>query len=137
MKKTSRKSFLSTTAILSGGLLTSCNSITTSENKLKKQIKPNIILCMTDKQGWGHSGYNDHPVLRTPHLDKMAKKGLQFNRFYADAPVCSPPRGICITGRHPYRYGIPNANTGKMKEEEHTLAEILKTQGYATGHLGK
>ena len=102
-----------------------------------KSLPPNIILCMTDDQGWGDTGYNGHPVLRTPNLDQMAKDGIRFDRFYAGAPVCSPTRGSCITGRHPYRYGIPFANTGHMKKEEITLAEVLKTQGYATGHFGK
>jgi len=98
---------------------------------------PNIILCMTDDQGWGDTGYNGHSVLRTPHLDQMAKDGVRFKRFYSGAPVCSPTRGSCITGRHPYRYGIPFANTGHIKKEEITLAEALKAQGYATGHFGK
>ena len=61
---------------------------------------------------------------------------MKFNRFYAAAPVCSPTRGSCITGRHPFRYGIL-ANSGHMKPEELTLAELLKKQGYTTGHFGK
>ncbi|MBJ42283.1 MAG: N-acetylgalactosamine 6-sulfate sulfatase [Planctomycetaceae bacterium] len=100
-------------------------------------VSPNIILCMTDDQGWGDAGYNGHPVLRTPCLDQMAKDGIRFNRFYSGAPVCSPTRGSCITGRHPYRYGIPYANNGHMKKEELTIAEVLRTQGYTTGHFGK
>jgi len=99
--------------------------------------QPNIILCMADDQGWGDTGYNGHPVLRTPHLDQMAKEGLRFERFYSAAPVCSPTRGSCLTGRHPYRYGIPYANTGHLKKEEISLAEVLKTKGYRTGHFGK
>jgi arylsulfatase A-like enzyme len=98
---------------------------------------PNVILCMADDQGWGDTGYNDHPVLKTPHLDQMAKEGLRFERFYAGAPVCSPTRGSCLTGRHPYRYGIRFANDGHMQVEEVTLAELLRTQGYTTGHFGK
>lgn len=111
------------------GLLTSLASA--------KSERPNIILCMTDDQGWGDTGYNGHPVLRTPHLDQMSKEGIRFDRFYSSSPVCSPTRGSCLTGRHPYRYGIPYANTGRMKDEEITLAEILKSKGYATGHFGK
>jgi arylsulfatase A-like enzyme len=99
--------------------------------------KPNVILCMTDDQGWGDTGYNGHPVLRTPNLDAMVQAGLRFDRFYSGAPVCSPTRGSAITGRHPYRYGITYANKGHMRPEEITLAEALKTQGYATGHFGK
>lgn len=99
--------------------------------------KPNIVLCMADDQGWGDTGYNGHPFLKTPHLDAMAASGLRFDRFYAGAPVCSPTRGSALTGRHPYRYGIYTANTGHMRGGETTLAEALKTQGYATGHFGK
>lgn len=98
---------------------------------------PNIILCMTDDQGWGDTGYNGHPVLRTPNLDQMAEDGICFDRFYSGAPVCSPTRGSCITGRHPYRYGITFANEGQMKKEEITLAEVLRNKEYATGHFGK
>ncbi len=99
--------------------------------------KPNVILCMADDQGWGDVGYNGHPYLKTPNLDAMASAGLRFDRFYAGAPVCSPTRGSALTGRHPFRYGIPTANAGHMRTEEMTLAEALKTQGYATGHFGK
>lgn len=100
-------------------------------------VRPNIILVMADDLGWADVGFNGNKVVQTPHLDAMASNGLVFNRFYAAAPVCSPTRGSCLTGRHPYRYGIPNANAGHMLPEEITLAEILKEQGYATGHFGK
>ena len=99
--------------------------------------RPNIILCMSDDQGWGDVGYNGHPYLKTPNLDAMSRAGMRFDRFYAGAPVCSPTRGSALTGRHPFRYGIYHANVGHMKSEELTLAEALKTQGYATGHFGK
>ena len=99
--------------------------------------KPNVILCMTDDQGWGDTGYNGRKELKTPNLDAMSREGIRFDRWYAGAPVCSPTRGSCITGRHPYRYGIFHANVGHMPKEEITLAEALKTQGYTTGHFGK
>jgi len=99
--------------------------------------KPNIILVMCDDLGWGDVGFNGNKIIHTPHLDAMAKNSLRFERFYAAAPVCSPTRGSCITGRHPYRYGVYFANTGHMKTEELTLAELLKKHGYATGHFGK
>jgi len=67
----------------------------------------------------------------------MAGSGIQFNRFYSAAPVCSPTRGSCLTGRHPYRYGIFSANIGYLRDEELNLAEVLKDQGYVTGHFGK
>ena len=99
--------------------------------------RPNIILCMSDDQGWGDVAYNGHPVLRTPHLDQMSKEGMRFDRFYSTSPVCSPTRAGVLTGRHPYRHGVPFANVGKLKAEEITLPEVLRAQGYATGHFGK
>jgi arylsulfatase A-like enzyme len=99
--------------------------------------RPNIILAMADDMGWGDPGFNGNTVIRTPHLDALAKTGLRFDRFYSGAPVCSPTRGSCLTGRHPYRYGIWSANQGHMRAQEVTLAEALKTLGYATGHFGK
>jgi arylsulfatase A-like enzyme len=98
---------------------------------------PNVVLVMCDDLGWGDVGFNGNKVIRTPHLDAMSRGGLKFNRFYAQAPVCSPTRGSCITGRHPYRYGVYFANIGHMRPEELTLAEILRDHGYTTGHFGK
>jgi arylsulfatase len=99
--------------------------------------RPNIILCMADDLGWGCVGYNGADVIRTPHLDVMSREGIRFDRFYAAAPVCSPTRASCLTGRHPYRTGVFFANTGILRPEEITLAEVLKPHGYATGHFGK
>lgn len=99
--------------------------------------RPNIILVMTDDQGYGDVAFRGHQHLKTPALDDLAKTAIRFDRFYAAAPVCSPTRASCITGRHPYRYGIRGANNGHMKPEEHTLAEVLRTHGYRTGHFGK
>ena len=98
--------------------------------------KPNIILIMADDLGYGDVGYNN-PIIKTPSIDKMAKEGVQFNRFYVSVPVCSPTRGSILTGRNPYRYGIYSANVGHLKKEELCLAEVLKTANYTTGHFGK
>ncbi len=98
---------------------------------------PNIILIMCDDLGWGDTGFNGNKIIQTPNLDALAGKGIIFNRFYSASAVCSPTRGSCLTGRNPYRYGIPTANSGKLKTEEITLPELLKEKGYATGHFGK
>jgi arylsulfatase A-like enzyme len=100
--------------------------------------RPNVVLLMADDLGWGDlQCYRPESPIMTPHLNTMAKEGFQFTRFYSAAPVCSPTRGSSLTGRHPYRYGITYANKGHMKPEERTLAELLKKEGYATGHFGK
>lgn len=99
--------------------------------------RPNIILLMSDDQGWGDTGYNGHPVIQTPNLDRMAAAGMTFSRFYAAAPVCSPTRASVITGRHPKRMGIDNPNTGELPREEITIAEVARSLGYRTAHFGK
>jgi len=101
------------------------------------QDKPNIILVMADDLGWGDVAYNGNPVALTPNLDDMARQGIRFDRFYAAAPVCSPTRASCLTGRHPYRYNLPWAGEDPLPPQEITLAEALKRVGYATGHFGK
>ena len=97
---------------------------------------PNIILIMTDDQGWGQTGYYDHPVLETPNLDAMAENGLRFERFYAAAPVCSPTRASILTGRTNDRTGVMDHGYALRKQEK-TIAVALKKAGYATGHFGK
>ena len=66
---------------------------------------PNIVLIMADDQGWGDTGYNGRPELKTPNLDDLAKSGLRFDRFYTAHFNCSPTRASIMTGRHPNRLG--------------------------------
>lgn len=100
-------------------------------------IKPNIILIMTDDQGWYDVGFNGNQDLNTPYIDSLAKKGVIFDRFYSASAVCSPTRASVLTGRNPLRMNIPYANAGHLKQEETTIPEILQREGYATGHFGK
>jgi len=102
---------------------------------------PNVILCMTDDQGWSDVGYmgeanrKGHNV-KTPVLDEMAAASLRFNRFYAQSPLCSPTRGSVLTGRHPFRYCVWGPGS-PIRPQEMTIAQALKRIGYATGHFGK
>jgi len=98
--------------------------------------RPNIILVMADDQGWGQTGYNNHPILKTPNLDKMAQNGLRFNRFYAGAPVCSPTRASVLTGRSNDRTGVYSHGYAMCRQEK-TIAQTLKEAGYKTAHFGK
>lgn len=98
--------------------------------------RPNIVLVMTDDQGWGQMGYMDHPVLKTPHLDAMAANGLRFERFYAGAPNCSPTRATVMTGRSNNRTGVIDHGFA-LRLQEKTLPQAVKNAGYATGHFGK
>ena len=105
-------------------------------NKVKEIEMPNIILIMTDDQGWGQTGYYDHPILKTPNLDAMAENGLRFDRFYAGAPQCSPTRASVLTGRNNDRTGV-FYHGYPLNKNEVTLAQKLKNIGYSTGHFGK
>jgi arylsulfatase A-like enzyme len=98
--------------------------------------QPNVVLVMADDQGWGDMGYRGHPTLRTPHFDAAAAAGLRLDRFYAAAPVCSPTRASVMTGRHPNRMGVFTWGY-PIRPQETTIAEALRTAGYATGHFGK
>lgn len=100
-----------------------------------KEANPNIILLMGDDHGWEEVGYNDHPYVKTPNLDKMASAGLRLDNFYAQ-PSCSPTRGSVLTGRHPNRYGIFRPGYS-IRPGEITIAHLLKDAGYATAHFGK
>ena len=102
------------------------------------QERPNVILMMADDLGWGDPQcFDAGSPIKTPHLDEMSRHALKFTRFYAASSVCSPTRGSCLTGRHPYRYGIPSANKGHLRTDEICLAEVLRDANYRTGHFGK
>ena len=98
--------------------------------------RPNIVFVMADDMGWGQTGYRNHPVLKTPHLDAMAANGLRFERFYAGGPVCSPTRASVLTGRSPDRAGVLTHGYA-LRLQEKTIAQALKSAGYVTGHFGK
>ncbi|MGI9474085.1 MAG: sulfatase-like hydrolase/transferase, partial [Rubripirellula sp.] len=98
--------------------------------------RPNILLVMADDQGWGDMAYNGHESLVTPNFDQAAAEGLRLDRFYAAAPVCSPTRASVMTGRTPNRMGVFKWGY-PMRPQETTIAEVLKSAGYATGHFGK
>lgn len=102
----------------------------------KKKAPRNIILVMTDDQGWGQTGYNNHPFLKTPNLDAMAASGLRFDRFYAGGPVCSPTRASVMTGRTHDRTGVLQHGY-PLRLQEKTIAQAMKQAGYVTGHFGK
>ena len=98
--------------------------------------RPNVVLIMADDQGWGDTSYNSHPELKTPNLDELARSGLRMDRFYTAHFNCSPTRGSVMTGRHPARYGTFNPGA-PIRAQEVTVAKVLQSAGYATGHFGK
>ena len=100
--------------------------------------RPNIILIMTDDQGWAQLGSHGDPVLQTPRLDAMASESVEMTRFYV-SPVCAPTRAALMTGRYNYRTGVVDTYLGRamMAPDELTIAEMLRDSGYRTGIFGK
>jgi len=133
-----RREFMA--GIIAAGSLVACggsSALTSTITSPQKKQRPNIILMMTDDMGWGDVGWNGNTIIKTPHLDNLANSGVRLDRFYSGAPVCSPTRATCLTGRHYFRYGIWKANQGALPTQEVTLPEMLKQAGYTTGHFGK
>src|SRR3954469_25005504 len=87
--------------------------------------RPNILLIMTDDQGWGDFGFHGNPHLKTPHLDRLAAEGAELTRIHV-CPVCTPTRASLLTGRYNYRTGAIDTYLGRatMVAEEVTLAEM-------------
>lgn len=106
--------------------------------KPPKANRPNVILILTDDQGWGDLAFNGNDHIDTPNLDHLFEKGVSFDRFYV-SPVCSPTRASLLTGRHSLATGVYSVTRGgeKMRKEEVTLAEVLKKEGYVTSLYGK
>ena len=100
--------------------------------------RPNIILVMTDDQGYGDLGAHGNDVIETPNLDRFAGESLGMDRFYVN-PLCAPTRASLMTGRYYLRTGILHTSRGaaKMFGDEVTIAEVLKGAGYRTGIFGK
>ncbi|MBP6603545.1 MAG: arylsulfatase [Verrucomicrobiales bacterium] len=100
--------------------------------------KPNIILVMTDDQGYGPLGRHGHPWLKTPNLDSLYDQSTRFTRFLV-APTCAPTRSSIMTGRHPEKNGITHTilERERMTLEATILPQALKTVGYTSGIFGK
>ncbi|NOU35457.1 MAG: arylsulfatase [Kiritimatiellaceae bacterium] len=100
--------------------------------------RPNVILILTDDQGFGDIGFNNNPKIRTPNIDRLAREGVRFEQFHVN-PVCSPTRASLMTGRYYYRTGVVDTCNGRsmMFPDETTVAQMLGTAGYRTGIFGK
>ena len=109
-----------------------------AEEETSTERPPNIVLIITDDQGWAQLGSRGDDVLQTPNLDRLAGEGVDFTRFYV-SPVCAPTRASLMTGRYNYRTGVVDTYIGRamMHSDEVTLAEMLGEAGYRTGIFGK
>jgi arylsulfatase A-like enzyme len=100
--------------------------------------RPNILVIITDDQGYGDLGVHDNPKIKTPNLDQFARQSVRLKSFCV-SPVCAPTRASLLTGRYNYRTGVVDTYLGRamMHPDEVTLAEMLAAAGYRTGIFGK
>lgn len=125
------------TILVAAGIAAAPAAACAANHQEGDNARPNFILIMADDMGWGDVGFNGNGYIKTPCLDSLSKAGIVLNHFYSAAPVSSPTRASVMTGRHPSRSGVFDANVGILRPEETTIAEILKANGYNTGFFGK
>lgn len=104
----------------------------------QKSNNPNVIIILSDDQGWGDLSLNGNTNLSTPHIDNLAKTGILFENYYVN-PVCSPTRAELLTGRYHPRGGVYSTSEGgeRLDLDETTFADIFKKAGYKTAAYGK
>ncbi|MFI2742777.1 sulfatase [Zhouia sp. PK063] len=107
-----------------------------------KANKPNVIVIYTDDQGYADMNIYGSKDLYTPHMDSLARSGVRFTQFYSASPICSPSRASLLTGRYPQRAGLPEMASSHegdagMPGDQFTMAELFKSGGYYTEHIGK
>jgi arylsulfatase A-like enzyme len=118
-----------------------CANLAVRSGATAAKKKPNIIFILADDLGWAELGCYGNRFNETPNLDRLAAKGMRFTQAYASAPVCSPYRASLMTGQYPARVGMTNYlqpdDTNHLSTDYTTIAEMLKSAGYATGIIGK
>lgn len=113
-----------------------------------KAAKPNVIMLFVDDSGYADTGVFGAPSTETPHINRMAAEGARFTQWYSAHAICTPSRAALLTGRLPIRYGLASTSSGGqsvftctsrlgLPSNETTIAELLKTAGYATKMVGK
>jgi arylsulfatase A-like enzyme len=127
-----RRSFLASSAVAA---VSGCATVRTPRRAPRG---PNVVLIMTDDQGYGDLACHGNPAIKTPNLDRLYAESTRFTQFHV-MPVCSPTRACLMTGRYNYRTGVVDTFQGRsmMHPDEVTVAELLRDHGYRTGIFGK
>lgn len=109
------------------------------QTRSSEDIKPNIILFLIDDFGYGDISFEGNTQIKTPNIDRIAKGGARFTRFYQCAGASAPTRASLLTGRYHLRTGVWDVHNGRdfLHRDETTIADILKSAGYSTGAFGK
>jgi arylsulfatase A-like enzyme len=109
-----------------------------ASGRVEAADRPNVVVLLSDDQGWGDLSVHGNTNLQTPHIDSLARDGALFDRFFV-CPVCSPTRAEFLTGRYHVRGNISSTSAGgeRLDLDERTIADVFKAAGYATAVLGK
>ena len=130
-------------AVLALCVFTATATAAAADDPPKKDApeRPNILFMMSDDLGYGDIACYGHPVVKTPHIDRLASQGLRLTSYYAASPICSPSRAGLMTGRTPHRVGVHNwigdGSPVHLPRGEITVAALLRDAGYDTCHVGK
>ena len=98
--------------------------------------RPNILILYTDQQRWDAVGINGNPEIKTPHLDRLAREGLNYDRFFVQNPICMPSRVSFLSGQYPSQLRITHMAV-PVPEDLVTLPHLVRNYGYATANIGK
>ncbi len=106
-------------------------------DRIRANVKPNIIFILADDLGYGELGCYGQKKIKTPNLDQMAAEGMRFTQCYAGSTVCAPSRSSLMTGQHTGHTRVRGNAAYPLRPEDVTVAEVLKSAGYKTGAFGK
>jgi arylsulfatase A-like enzyme len=120
------------------GLILSCKAQLKTASKVKTKQQPNVIIVITDDQGYGDIAAHGNTLVKTPAIDKFHKESVRLTDFHV-GPTCAPSRSGLMTGRYANRVGVWHTIGGVsiLRKEEITLAEVFKNNGYETAMFGK
>jgi arylsulfatase A-like enzyme len=134
-----RRSFLRSSVLAASGVCLG-GGIFPAAAKQNNRRRPNVVLIVSDDQGYADSSCYEHPKeVDTPNIDRLSDEGVRFTSGYASGYVCAPTRAGLMTGRYQQRFGFytaPDSRIG-MPLKEITVADLLKTEGYASAVIGK
>jgi len=137
--KITRRSFLRSSVLVASGICFG-SGISSAAARQNNRRRPNIVLIVSDDQGYADSSCYEHPKeVNTPNIDRLADEGVRFTNGYASGYVCAPTRAGLLTGRYQQRFGFYTAGDSRigMPLKEITLADVLKKEGYTTAVIGK
>lgn len=124
---------------LLSGLIIALSFVVSVQATAQETSRPNVIVILADDMRSGATGYEGHPLIKTPHIDNMAARGTIFSNAFATSAVCTPSRTSLLTGLYERRHGINFNSRSSMTQSafDQTYPMLLKEAGYFVGYVGK